>query len=145
MLRLIALAVIVANLAFWGYTRGVFDGWFGLRSNGDREPERLSRQVRPEAIAIIPAASMPARARLANACFEAGPVPAGEAAAAAVALNAALPPGAWTEARNEPPGGPVSYVYRVADADAATAARLATLALGAGGRYPFGECLNRAR
>lgn len=59
-MRALLAALIVANVLFFAYSRGWLDS-FGLRSLGDREPERLDRQVRPETIRILPmsAASVP--------------------------------------------------------------------------------------
>ena len=59
MLRVLLLVVLVANLLFFGFTRGWFDGLFGLQSLGDREPERIANQVRPASIVLMPVASAP--------------------------------------------------------------------------------------
>ena len=42
-----AAVLLAANLLFFGFTRGWFDGLLGLQSLGDREPERIANQVRP--------------------------------------------------------------------------------------------------
>lgn len=57
MMRALVALVLVLNLLFWAYARGSFDGWFGLSAHGEREPERLTRQVRPETLRVLPAAS----------------------------------------------------------------------------------------
>ena len=48
MLRSVLLALLVANLLFFGFTHGWFDGLLGVQSRGDREPERIASQVRPD-------------------------------------------------------------------------------------------------
>jgi len=140
MLRGILLAVLVANLLFFGFTRGWFDGLFGLQSQGDREPERIANQVRPSSIVLMPMASAPPGTS--GSCLESAPVAGAEAAAAEAALKAALPPGAWTDQRSESIVGSatvVTHVYRVGNADAATAARLSSLRLDSSGRG-FSAC-----
>ena len=137
-----ALAVIVAaNLLFFGFTRGWFDGVLGLHSRGDREPERIANQVRPATIVLMPMASAPA-ASGPGQCLEAGPLASADAVGAEAALKAALPAGSWIDLRSESTSGKtttVSHTYHVAAADAATAARLAALKLDASGRG-FSAC-----
>ena len=134
MLRLLLAALVAANLLFFGYTSGWFDGVLGLHSLGDREPERLARQVRPESVRILSAG---ASASAAAGCYEAGPFAGDDATAAESVLKAALPVGSWTDEAGQSPastGPATSHVYRVASADAALAARLAGLRLGPPGR-----------
>lgn len=138
MLRLLLAALVAANLLFFGYTSGWFDGVLGLHSLGDREPERLARQVRPESVRILSAG---ASASAAAGCYEAGPFTGDDATAAESALKATLAVGSWTDEAGQSPattGPATSHVYRVASADAALAARLAGLRLGslAGGFTP---------
>ena len=145
MLKAALVAILAANLLFVGFTRGWFDGVFGLHARGDREPERIANQVRPASIVLMPMASAPSASAgsLAATCFEAGPIAAGDAAAAETTLKAALPAGAWIDIRNEGASGTgavvVTHTYRVANADAAMAARLTALKLDASGRG-FSAC-----
>lgn len=138
-----ALAVIVAaNLLFFGFTRGWFDGVLGLHSRGDREPERLASQVRPNSIVLMPMASAPNASAPAGTCLEAGPIAASDAAAAETTLKAVLPQGAWIDVRHETKSGGavvVTHSYLVGNADTATVARLAALKLDASGRG-FSAC-----
>jgi hypothetical protein len=143
-LKAALVAILAANLLFFGFTRGWFDGVFGLHAGGDREPERLASQVRPESIVLMPMASASgASISAAVSCLEAGPIAASDAAAAETTLRAALPAGAWNDIRSEATSGTkaivVTHTYRVANADAATAARLAALKLDASGRG-FSAC-----
>lgn len=141
MLRAMVVAILAANLLFFGFTRGWFDGLFGLHARGDREPERIANQVRPANIVLMPMASAPG-AGGPGTCLEAGPIAAGDAAAAEATLKAALPAGAWIDIRSESTSSAatiVTHTYRVNGADAAIAARLATLRLDASGRS-FSAC-----
>lgn len=55
MLRALIVALLLANLVFFCWTRGWLDGVTGARATGDREPERLQHQFRPESVRILPA------------------------------------------------------------------------------------------
>ncbi len=143
MLKAALAAILVANLLFFGFTRGWFDGVLGLHSRGDREPERLANQVRPTSIVLMPMPAASGAYAAPGTCLEAGPIAAGEAAVAEAALRAVLPAGAWVDLRSESTSGGAAVVfthtYRVGSADAATASRLATLKLDASGRG-FSAC-----
>jgi hypothetical protein len=144
-LKAALVAILAANLLVFGFTRGWFDGVFGLHAGGDREPERLAGQVRPASIVLMPMASASASNAGASAmttCLEAGPIAASDAVAAEATLKSALPDGVWNDIRSEATSGAktiVTHTYRVANADAATAARLAALKLDASGRG-FSAC-----
>jgi hypothetical protein len=120
MLRALVLALLLANLAFFGWTQGWLDSVLGARSTGDREPERLARQVRPEAVRILSAgagAGEPAAAA-ALACLEAGPFAENEAAAAQAAARGVLPTGGWVMARVEQPGSWLVYMGKYPNREA---------------------------
>ena len=140
MLRGLLLVLLAANLLFFGFSRGWFDGFAGLQSHGDREPERIANQVHPASIVLMPMASAPPGTS--GSCLESAPVAGAEAAAAEAALKGSLPPGSWSDQRSESTVGTttvVTHVYRVGNADAATAARLAGLRLDSSGRG-FSAC-----
>lgn len=121
MLRLVVLLLLVANAGFWAWRQGWMEplhGVIGARPQGEREPERLARQVQPDAIRLIPgeAASAPRRAAPplpspepptpsapATACLEAGPYAAAEVAAIETLVKAALPAGGWALRDAAPP------------------------------------------
>jgi hypothetical protein len=149
-LRLLLAALVVANLLFFAFTRGSFDGFLGLplRALGEREPERLANQVRPETIRLLPmnaAASAPGDART---CLETPPFGAIDAPAVEAILASNLPAGAWTDTRGERPLSgtrtEVTHSYRVSSADAALAAKLVALKLDATGRA-FSACAKGER
>ena len=140
MLRGLVLLLIVANLAFYAWSQGWLDSVVGVRSIGDREPERLTRQVRPETVVVLPptsvealpaapvsppvpattastAATVPAAAQ---ACLEAGPFSPAQVAAAEAALQSAQPtmPGAaWVNLKTDKPGLWMVYMGRYTDRD----------------------------
>src|SRR5947207_14910769 len=99
MLRALVVLLIVANLGFWAWTQGWLDDVVGVRASGDREPERLAHQVRPEAVRILTPQAVAAAASAAEShlvCLEAGPFDANQIAAAESALASTLPSGTWT-------------------------------------------------
>lgn len=122
MLRLVVLLLLIANAGFWSWRQGwlaPLHTLIGARPEGEREPERMARQVRPDAIRLIPAesASAPRRAPApspaspdpaaasvpSTACLEAGPFGAAEAGAIESLVKAALPGGGWTVRELAPP------------------------------------------
>ena len=115
MLRALVLLLLLGNVAFYAWTQG----WLGTPPrHGEREPERLAAQVRPEAMTVLPASTagvaLQAARAAAQVCLETGPFsgPAAEAGvrAAEAALAAAqLPEGAWIRVGNAP--APVWLVY----------------------------------
>jgi hypothetical protein len=109
MLRLILALVVGANVACFAWMQGWLVPVFPPPHAGEREPERLAAQLRPESVVLLPgpaasAAIVAARAA-ALACLQAGPFSEAEAAAAEALLTAArLPPGSWQrEALPAPP------------------------------------------
>jgi len=129
MLRRLLLLLVLANLLYFAWTRGWLDEVTGLRAHPDREPERLSRQVRPESVTIVapgalrppePVASAPVAAAAPASCFEAGPFATGASVSAIATVQAALPAGSWTEVRNERPGAWIVYMGRFPNREAWT-------------------------
>ena len=137
MLRALLAALVVANVVFFAFTRGVLDGPLGLRAMGDREPERLAHQVRPESIRLLPSGAAASAVAETTTCFETPPFAAGESAAIETVLASNLPAGSWLDMRADRAAGTrteTSHVYRVASADAALATKLQSLKLDASGR-----------
>ena len=54
MLRWLVIALLVANLGFWAWKQPSIAQALGLPQQQDREPERLLRQIRPDAIRLVP-------------------------------------------------------------------------------------------
>ncbi|MEP7057176.1 MAG: hypothetical protein ABI809_05335 [Caldimonas sp.] len=114
MLRALVALLLAANLAFFAWTQGWLDDFVGVRASGDREPERLARQVNPGAVVILSAASDAAAAPSAT-CLEAGPFDAEAALSAENALRGIAPPGSWIDVRTETPGSWLVYMGSYAD------------------------------
>ena len=55
MLRSLVVVLMLANLAFYGWTQGWLTGVLGLSPDGDREPQRLSAQIEPGALQVLQA------------------------------------------------------------------------------------------
>ena len=121
MLRALIVLLLLGNLAFFAWTQGWLDDVVGVRATGDREPERLLRQVHPELIRILPAgAASGVAGEVATRCLEAGPFSDAEIAAAQAAAQVALPGGSWVTVKTEQPGSWIVYMGRYATADALT-------------------------
>jgi hypothetical protein len=121
MLRTLVALLLFANLAFYAWTQGWLDSVIGVPAHGDREPERLTRQVRPETVRVLTPQAVAAAASQAESrrvCLEAGPfdLPAVDAAEAAVATT--LPSGIWTKVASQRPGPWIVYMGRYANQDA---------------------------
>ncbi|MEO5697801.1 MAG: SPOR domain-containing protein [Burkholderiaceae bacterium] len=122
MLRALVVALLLANLAFFAWTQGWLDSMVGVRAIGDREPERLERQVQPERVRILPPgsakAAAPAVAPVALACLEAGPFSDAELATAQAAMRASWPAGGWLSVKADKPGTWMVYMGPFADREA---------------------------
>lgn len=100
MLRGLLLALLLANLVFLVWSRGSLGNADGSATGGEREPERLSRQVHPEAVQLLRSvvAASPTAAS-ASAATAADPAASGtEAASAASSAEAASAPEAASAA-----------------------------------------------
>jgi len=121
MMRALVALLLLANLAFFAWSQGWLDSVVGVRASGDREPDRVARQVRPEIVRILTpqaaaAAASAAESRL--ACLEAGPFDTRSAAVAESALASTLPSGTWTRSTIEQPARWIAYMGRYANRDA---------------------------
>ncbi len=96
MLRLLVLLLVLFNAVFLAWTQGWLDDVSGVRANGDREPERLARQVRPESIRILAPGAV--KGPTPGAAATPIPVATPNAPAPAPALAAAATPSVIAEA-----------------------------------------------
>ena len=134
MLRLLVAALLAANLLFWAWHHTPVAQLMGLpASEPGREPERLQRQIHPEAIQLLKPGARPvaagstagpeAAAALvpANAtamCLEAGPMSDGAAGTALRELGqAGVPAGGWVDMRRDLPGRWIVYMGRYPERD----------------------------
>ncbi len=136
MLRRAALLLLVANLAYFAWAEGWLDGLLGVRSQVEREPERLARQVRPESVIVLSPSAADAAAAAASAaaaaaadpsapdpaaCLEAGPFATGASVSAVAALQTAqppLPPGSWNDVKIDRPGSWIVYLGKYPNREA---------------------------
>jgi hypothetical protein len=119
MLRLLVVLLILANIGFYAWTQGKLDDVVGMRSQGDREPERLMLQVRPETIRVLPPATTAAvAAEVPQACLEAGPYTPEQIVAAEGALQTALPAGSWVNVKTEAPAAWIVYMGKYPNREA---------------------------
>jgi hypothetical protein len=135
-MRAVLAALVAANLLVLAWSLNWLPWLGGPR---EREPERLQRQVQPEAVQLItpsaasaamqaaaaqrPPGTSPAATPAVDAgttvCLEAGPFAASEVAAAERALrDLKLPNLEWTQARSERGGSYIVYHGKFADAAA---------------------------
>jgi hypothetical protein len=145
-LRTLVAALVLANVVFFAFSHGALDGLFGLRAAGDREPERLANQVRPQTIRLLPTTAAASAPPEIQTCWETPVFGAAEATAIEATLANTLPPGSWTDTRGERTVGArveATHTYRVAAADGALAARLTLLRLDPSGRG-FSPCAKTA-
>lgn len=132
-MRALVALLLLANLLFFAWSQGWLDDIAGVRAEGDREPERLARQVRPEVVRVLTpqattasvaptATSVAAPAAAADAprgaCLEAGPFDAAAIGPAETALATTLPGGSWVRRSVEGPGRWVLYMGRFANREA---------------------------
>jgi hypothetical protein len=120
MLRALAALLLLANLAFFGWTQGWLDNVIGLRAAGDREPERLQKQVNPGVVRVLTPQAVAAAASAAEvrlACLEAGPFDGNTIVAAEAALSATLPSGTWARVTTDRPTAWIVYMGRFPNRD----------------------------
>lgn len=110
MLRAVLVGLIVLNALFFCWTQGWLDGVVGIKAQGDREPERLVRQIHPEQVIVLPpalsASQAVASATAPLACLSIGPLDGDAALAAATQAltQAAIAPSQWRDLVSEQPG-----------------------------------------
>jgi hypothetical protein len=117
-LRAFVGLLLLANLGFYAWSEGWLDSVVGAKSIGDREPERLATQVRPESVRILPASAASEAAPVALKCFEAGPFSDTEVAAAQLSLPATLPPDSWVSLKTDKPAVWIVYMGKYPTRDA---------------------------
>jgi hypothetical protein len=100
MLRLLVLALVLINGLYFAWSQTFLKplGWAPAQQS---EPQRLTQQLRPEAVRILSAAEVAkveaqVKAELApKECLQAGPFEDAEAVTLRQALESTLPPGSW--------------------------------------------------
>lgn len=113
MVRALVGLLLLANLAFFAWAQGWLDGVVGVRAIGDREPERMQRQVRPEAVRVLTpqaasAAASSAAARL--ACLELGPLTPEASSTLLAELTTAMPSVTFANQKFDKPASFLVYM-----------------------------------
>lgn len=146
MLRIVVLLLLLANLGAWGWGQGYLRelGWGPEQQS---EPERVTRQIWPEAVRIrrlpgtavsassfqsrpAPEPAVPVAAvAVETVCLQAGVFDEAQAATLRAAA-AALPADSWQLAATQVPGRWMVYIGKLADADAVRTKRGELRALG---------------
>jgi hypothetical protein len=107
MLRLLALALVLANAGYLAWSQGWLAG-YGFAPAVQAEPQRLAQQLRPEAMRLLtaaetrqlegggPVAASAASAQAATECLQAGLFTDEQAGPLRARLQASLPTGSWS-------------------------------------------------
>ncbi len=111
MLRAVLAGLILLNALFYCWTQGWLDEVVGIKAIGDREPERLARQIHPEQVIVLRPASAASQSASAApesaiACLALGPLDGDEALAAATQAltQAGIATSQWREQSSAQPG-----------------------------------------
>jgi len=118
MLRALVLVLLLANVMFFAWARG----WLGAPPRqAESEPARLTAQVRPELLKVLPAPAASVAVQAARvaalACLETGPLAGADLIAAEALLAAApAPVGSWARIEPAPLPSWLVYIGRLPDA-----------------------------
>jgi len=121
MMRLFVGLLLLANIGFYVWSEGWVDDLVGVHARGDREPDRLNKQVRPETVRILTPQAVAAAASAAESslvCLEAGPFDDATLPAAENIMRASLPQGSWNRLSQPVPARWIVYMGRYANRDA---------------------------
>lgn len=115
MLRLLVLLLLLLNATYYAWSHGMLRA-YGWAPAEQSEPQRLTQQVRPEAITIL-SAEEARRLRLAAQtpprppeCLQAGQFDEAQAEALRKVLETALPAGAWVLETTVEPASWIIYM-----------------------------------
>ena len=159
MLRLLVLALLLANAGYFVWTQGLL-AVYGLAPARQSEPERLSQQIRPEAMRLlaeaparpVQSAAPPATAATAAPalpvaapelqCLQAGLFTVQQAAALSRRLQTGLPAGSWSF--ESPPGSVrwIIYLGKYISQQALSRKRVKLQQLGVAFETPVSPALN---
>ncbi|MCY7370758.1 MAG: SPOR domain-containing protein [Polaromonas sp.] len=140
MLRLLVLTLLLANLGFYVWSHGWLAA-YGLAPAVETEPQRLTQQIRPDAMQLQgppdrpPTERAPATAAVPAApgeCLQAGLFNEAQSGALRSRLQASLPPGSWSLAPGNEPARWMIYVGRFTEVEAMAIKRSELARLGVG-------------
>lgn len=148
MLRTLALALLLANAGYFAWSQGLLAA-YGFKPARQAEPERLARQIRPDALQLLTPA---APARLAvpaapaqpagTACLQAGLFTERQARLLRPRLQAGLPRGSWSLDSSGESSRWIIYMGRYISQDAMSRKRLKLEQLGLAFQPPASPLLN---
>lgn len=121
MLRLLVLALILANGAYFAWSHGLLRA-YGVAPVQQTEPHRLEQQIQPAAVRIIPKAEAERLEAQSQAdqspkvCLTAGPFNDNQALVLRRALETSLPEGSWQLESAQVPEHWIIYMGKFADA-----------------------------
>ena len=145
MLRLVVLALVLANLGFYAWSHG----WlavYGLAPADETEPQRLTQQIRPEAMllaspadelsaeraAVAPTTTPSALPLASGECLQAGLFNEAQSGALRSRLQASLPPGSWSLGASVEPARWLIYMGRFTETESLAIKRSELTRLGVG-------------
>ena len=126
MLRLLVLALVLANAGYFAWTQGLLAD-YGFAPIAQAEPQRLAQQIRPEAMRLLTttdtrqlentstAAAAPPPA---PECLQAGLFTPEQTIALRFGLEASLPIGSWSLENSSEPGRWIIYMGKYANEEA---------------------------
>ncbi|QDL52866.1 SPOR domain-containing protein [Rhodoferax aquaticus] len=123
MVRLIVLALILANGVYFAWSQGLLRD-YGFAPTSQSEPQRLAQQLHPEMLTVLSATDLKrieqqVQADLApKECLRAGPFDDAQAAALRNVLEGALPAGSWQLDTVTLPARWIIYMGKFANTDA---------------------------
>lgn len=127
MLRLLVLALLLANAGYFAWTHGLLAD-YGFGPIAQAEPQRLTQQIRPEAMRILTAteahqldstiAAAAAAPQPAAECLQAGLFTPEQTTALRDGLESSLPIGSWSLENSTEPGRWIVYMGKYNSEDA---------------------------
>ena len=116
MLRLLVLALLLANAGFYAWTQGLL-ARYGFAPAVHAEPERLARQLRPQAMRLIgtaetrqPEGATSMASATSAECLQAGLFTDEQARLLRTRLQASLPPDSWSLGSSVEPARWIVYM-----------------------------------
>lgn len=138
MLRLLVLALLLANAGYFAWTQGLLAD-YGFAPAAQAEPQRLAQQIKPEAMRLLTvaearqlesAASPAVPAQAAAECLQAGLFSPEQSTALRTGLESSLPIGSWTLESSVEPGRWIVYMGKYNSEDALVKKRAELRGLG---------------
>lgn len=126
MLRLLVLALLLANAGYFAWTQGLLAD-YGFAPTVQAEPQRLSQQIRPEAMRLLTSTDArqlesPGTAASTSSpapeCLQAGLFTPEQTIALRFGLESSLPIGSWSLENSSEPGRWIVYMGKYANEEA---------------------------